>query len=55
MCERRAGGVRFSDTELELLALAEYVKELEAALEKQRSLSSGHRQGMPNTPVPGEC
>ncbi|BDA42732.1 hypothetical protein COCOBI_03-6250 [Coccomyxa sp. Obi] len=48
-----AGGVRFSDTELELLALADYVKELEAALEQQRALSSSHRQGMPAISVSG--
>ncbi|CAL8467616.1 g7154 [Coccomyxa elongata] len=48
-----AGGVRFSDTELELLALAEYVKELEAALEHQRALSSSEKRGMPAVSVSG--
>jgi hypothetical protein len=33
-------GVRFSETELELLALAEYVQELEAALERQKAISA---------------
>lgn len=35
---RGAGGTRMSEQELELLALAEYVQELEAALARERSL-----------------
>jgi hypothetical protein len=45
--------VRFSETELELLALAEYVKDLEAALDKQRALSSSLQQGASAKAVSG--
>lgn len=50
---RHTGGVRFSETELELLALAEYVKELEAALDRQRALSSSLQQGASAKAVSG--
>ncbi len=50
---RHTGGVRFSETELELLALAEYVKDLEAALDKQRALSSSLQQGASAKAVSG--
>jgi hypothetical protein len=49
-----AGGVRFSESDLELLALAEYVKELEAALDKQRALSASQQPTTPGRTAPSE-
>lgn len=54
LCGENAGGVRFSESDLELLALAEYVKELETALEKQRALSASQQQATPAQSHPGE-
>ena len=44
-----AGGVRITETELELMALAEYVQELEAALKKDRAKSAGQQPALTTT------
>ena len=41
-----AGAVRITETELELMALAEAVQELEAAFKKERAKSSSLREAL---------
>ena len=42
------GGVRITETELELMALAEYVRELEGKLAKQQARSAGQQEARNN-------
>jgi len=42
------GGVRITETELELMALAEYVQELEGKLAKQQARSAGQQEALNN-------
>lgn len=43
-----SGGVRITETELELMALAEYVQELEGKLAKLQARASGQQEAAPS-------